>query len=220
MSIENFINELCTQMVANTEAVVALTAAIEANGTPAAPALSENTAGNAQGGSTGTVGPAAAGATAVLSDLNGMPYDVRIHTAALGDDGTPNKTTKGVWTKKRGVSKEEIKRVEKELMAGASGQAAIPSTASDLKTNGVAIPPTNGVAPPPANAAPELLIPAIASAPTPIEIQLLVKSFSDIHGALATSGKLSLWNMQSIDQLPAAMYAQFSDFMITAHNNV
>jgi len=72
--------------------------------------------------------PAASGSLEL--DANGVPYDPRIHSGAVGEDGKPKKTSKGVWNKRKGVPDIEYQTIHKELlnmMAGAIGTAAAPT---------------------------------------------------------------------------------------------
>lgn len=71
-------------------------------------------------------------------DANGVPWDARIHSGAIGEDGKHKKTAKGVWTKRKGCPDSEYEAVTAELK---NLMAASPATA--LPPGGVLGNPTN-----------------------------------------------------------------------------
>lgn len=81
--------------------------------------------------------PAAGPGDPVEVDVNGMPWDGRIHTANKA------KTQKGVWKARRGVDDAERSRVEAELRTAMAAHA-----------------PTEQAAPPPPPAQPQITPPA------------------------------------------------------------
>lgn len=76
-------------------------------------------------------------------DKNGIPWDVRIHSGGLNDDGTHKTNKDGTWSKKKGVDDLTVSNVTKELqnlMANAVGNGA---PLAGLPIGGVAGNPVN-----------------------------------------------------------------------------
>ncbi len=223
MTIESFLNELCNQLVANTQAVNALAVAIQAqNGT----AQIQTPAGNAL---TPTVLPGAAGAPAVTDvecDINAMPWDARIHSSAFNIPEDPasghKKTGKNVWQKKRGVTKELITQIEAELMATAGGQDAIPSQPGDIPPGSLGVPGVGGVVPPGMTAQIPVVLPMPAdiNQATHQDCANIVQVFAQIHGVDVTTAHLAQWGMNDITQLPANYVIQFADYMGKEHDKL
>lgn len=225
MSIESFMNELCTQLQANTQAVTALTVAMQGNVGAAPPA--QPPAGNIVAGATVTPGVVDAPVvTEVECDINGMPWDERIHSSAVEADGVSHKkTTKQVWQKKRGVTAELIKQVETELMSTLAGEAAIPSQPGDIPPGtagaGVGVPPgVGGVVPPGIPPVVMLPMPADINQATHQDCANIVQVFAQLHGLDITAAHLSQWGMTDISQLPVNYIVQFADYMGKEHDKL
>lgn len=76
-------------------------------------------------------------------DKNGIPWDARIHSGGLADDGTHKKNKDGSWSKKKGVSDLDVSNITKELqnlMAATIGNGTPPA---GLPTGGVLGNPIN-----------------------------------------------------------------------------
>lgn len=71
-------------------------------------------------------------------DSTGLPWDARIHSSGVDENGKHKKTAKGVWNKKKGCTDTEFDQVSKELM---TLMAANPAT--NLPAAGVLGNPTN-----------------------------------------------------------------------------
>lgn len=71
-------------------------------------------------------------------DSTGIPWDARIHSGAVDDNGQHKKTAKGVWVKRKGCPDSEFETVSKELQ---TLMAAAPNTS--LPAGGVLGNPTN-----------------------------------------------------------------------------
>lgn len=227
MSIENFLNETIRALDENTAAVKLLSAAMNP-GTNTQTSTPNATAAVATPGA--AVAPAAqAPATSTpangMTDINAMPWDERIHTTAQDTTtGQPKKTSKGVWQKRRGVTKETIAVVEAELMDGVQGAAAISSTPADLATNtpAVGIPGAPIItAPTQAPVVPLVLpVPADTTLATMQDCVNIVQVFSQLHGVEMTAGHLKLWNMADISQLPESYFTQFINYMVEQHDQL
>jgi len=74
-------------------------------------------------------------------DSKGIPWDARIHSSSKA------KVADGSWKYRRGVSDEEVKRVEKELRGDSMDAAALftAPAATEVKAGGA----VSGIAPPP-----------------------------------------------------------------------
>jgi len=82
--------------------------------------------------------PATNGPAGVEVDKNGIPWDARIHSGGVDDQGKHKKTAAGVWAKRKGVSDLDVANITKELqnlMANQVGHAAPPA---GLPAGGVA----------------------------------------------------------------------------------
>lgn len=76
------------------------------------------------------INPVTSSPAGVDLDKNGIPWDVRIHSGGLNDDGSHKKNKDGSWAKKKGVSDLDISTITKELqnlMAAQVGHAAPPA---------------------------------------------------------------------------------------------
>jgi hypothetical protein len=74
--------------------------------------------------------PATATPAGVELDKNGIPWDVRIHSGGVDENGQHKKTAAGVWAKRKGVDDLTVSNVTKELqnlMAAQVGHAAPPA---------------------------------------------------------------------------------------------
>ena len=71
-------------------------------------------------------------------DSTGIPWDARIHSGAVDENGQHKKTAKGVWTKRKGCPDHEFEAVSKELQ---TLMAASPAT--NLPAGGVLGNPTH-----------------------------------------------------------------------------
>lgn len=74
--------------------------------------------------------PATNGPAGVELDKNGIPWDVRIHSGGVDENGKHKKTAAGVWAKRKGVDGVTESTVIKELqnlMAAQVGHAAPPA---------------------------------------------------------------------------------------------
>jgi len=74
--------------------------------------------------------PATPGPAGVELDKNGIPWDVRIHSGGVDENGNHKKTAAGVWAKRKGVSDLDVTTITKELqnlMAAQVGHAAPPA---------------------------------------------------------------------------------------------
>lgn len=74
--------------------------------------------------------PATNGPAGVDLDKNGIPWDARIHSGGVGEDGKPKKTAAGVWAKRKGVDDLTVSTVTKELqnlMAAQIGKGKPPA---------------------------------------------------------------------------------------------
>jgi hypothetical protein len=74
--------------------------------------------------------PAVNGPAGVVLDKNGIPWDARIHSGGVNDDGTHKKNKDGSWAKKKGVDDLTASNITKELqnlMAAQIGHAAPPA---------------------------------------------------------------------------------------------
>lgn len=77
-----------------------------------------------------SVTPATPGPAGVKLDKNGIPWDVRIHSGGVDENGNHKKTAAGVWAKRKGVSDLDVSTITKELqnlMAAQVGHAAPPA---------------------------------------------------------------------------------------------
>lgn len=71
--------------------------------------------------------PTAPGTGGVELDSAGVPWDARIHSSGLDENGQHKKTAQGRWNKRKGVSDAEVAQVTAELlnlMANRAGQVA------------------------------------------------------------------------------------------------
>lgn len=85
-------------------------------------------------------------------DVNGLPWDARIHSSSK------NKNGDGSWRNRKGVDKATLAKVEAELKATVAAPATIAATATNLPPPPVAAVP----------AIPALPIAAVAAAPNPV----------------------------------------------------
>lgn len=100
------------------------------------------------GASTPSTAPTPAGGSAAASsapvagavelDSTGLPWDARIHSSGVDEQGKHKKTAKGVWNKRKGCTDDEFDTVSKELL---SLMAAQPMTT--LPAGGVMGNPAN-----------------------------------------------------------------------------
>jgi hypothetical protein len=77
-----------------------------------------------------SVTPVTSSPVGVDLDKNGIPWDARIHSGGVNDDGTHKKNKDGSWAKKKGVDDLTISTITKELqnlMAAQIGHAAPPA---------------------------------------------------------------------------------------------
>lgn len=90
-----------------------------------------------------SVTPVTSSPAGVDLDKNGIPWDVRIHSGGVNDDGSHKKNKDGSWAKKKGVDDLTFSNITKELqnlMAAQIGHAAPPA---GLPAGGVLGNPTN-----------------------------------------------------------------------------
>lgn len=139
-------------------------------------------------------------------DSKGMPWDERIHSSSKA------KVAGGTWKYKRGVSDEEVKRVEVELRAD-NLDAAVLFTAPDgsavIRGGTFVIPTGSAPPPPPATAEPDLrkefaqLMIRVANAKGSGKI-----TTEEVTAALAAHGVPSLPMLSTkLDQVPAVAAA-------------
>jgi hypothetical protein len=160
---------------------------------------------------------AAHAAPTVLVDVNGMPWDSRIHTGAVEADGTPKKTVKGVWQKRRGITQTLIREVEAELMGTAAGDAAIPSQQGDIEPDlGAANPPPTPAVGIPGQPPLVLPVPADTTTATMQDCVNITQVFAQIHGADEMNKHLKAWGMTEISQLPPEHFKAYVDYMVAA----
>lgn len=185
-----------------------------------------------------TVTPAAAGAPAVPAivttpatttecDRNGMPWDERIHSGAVNDDGSHKKTGKGVWQKRRSITPQLIAQVEAEIMATPAGDAALPSSTADLASppGTVGIPNITDlpVAPPPViNATPVLVLPVPAdlTQATMQDCINITQVYAQINGADEMQKILQACSINSINQLKPEHYEQYINYVVQQHDSL
>ncbi len=212
MSLEQHINELCTQLVENTKAVLALTVAMGADTpTPKQPGTTVTpVVGGAQGVTVSQPVPAAESPDL---DVNGMPWDARIHSGATDEQGNHKKTGKSVWQKRKGVPPADFKRIESEIMASIAGGAAIPSTGDERTdtSSQVGLPEGAVIRPPSVLVLP---IPADINSSTYQDCVNITQVFAEIHGIDAMQYHLNAWGMSELSQLPPASYAQYVQYMV------
>lgn len=115
--------------------------------------------------------------TSAELDKTGLPWDERIHSS------NRKKTSKGVWTRRRGVQDFEFNKIAEELKAGQSAETAPavapvapqPPVTPVAIENGVAVMPNatevtaEGVVPPVTPVAPQPPVQAPVSPPVPTE---------------------------------------------------
>lgn len=171
-------------------------------------------------GATGSQQPPAAGS--VETDINGMPWDERIHSGAKDDTGKYKKTGKNVWQKRKGVSPVDFKRIEAEIMATLGGEAAIPSTTEEMQTTPTVGVPGGQAVGVPGGAAPEtvppvlvLPIPADINAATQQDCINITQVFTQMHGAPAMNVVLQKWHITDLTtDLPAHLYGEYVTYMV------
>jgi len=120
-------------------------------------------------------GPAVNGPAGVDLDKNGIPWDARIHSGGVNDDGTHKKNKDGSWAKKKGVDDLTVSNITKELqnlMAAQIGHAAPPAglPAGGVLGNPVNVPHQEAV-PLPTDPNAYVVVPsgtAIAPMPAPV----------------------------------------------------
>lgn len=122
-----------------------------------------------------SVTPAVNGPAGVDLDKNGIPWDARIHSGGVNDDGTHKKNKDGSWAKKKGVDELTVSNITKELqnlMAAQIGHAAPPAglPAGGVLGNPVNVPHQEAV-PLPTDPNAYVVVPsgqAIAPMPAPV----------------------------------------------------
>jgi len=152
-------------------------------------------------------------------DINGMPWDERIHSGAKDSDGNHKKTTKGVWQKRKGVPPADFKKIESEIMATKEGEAAIHSSTAEMQSiSEVGIPGNSNtvVAPGAGTAQPALVlpIPADVNAATQQDCINIAQVFAQIHGNDAMAIVLNAWHMASLNDLTPDLFGQFVNYMV------
>jgi len=147
-------------------------------------------------------------------DINGMPWDARIHSSAVNPDGSHKTTGKGVWQKRRGTDEETLKRVEAELMATAAGEGALPSGPDDQDTVQPGVP--SGPSVPGVPSKPVLPVPADISTSTLQDCINIAQVFAEIHGVDAMQHHLSEWKMNAIEDLQQSpnLYPAYVQYMV------
>ncbi len=182
---------------------------------PNAPASTVTPAAASVQGAAATQQPPAAGS--VDTDVNGMPWDERIHSGAVDDAGNHKQTSKNVWQKRKGVPAVDFKRIEGEIMASLAGAAAIPSSTAEMQsTAAVGIPAgSNTVAAPGAQPTLVLPVPADINAATSQDCISITQVFAQMHGSESVQGHMAAWKMTSIADLPANLHAQYINYMVS-----
>lgn len=82
--------------------------------------------------------PATNGPAGVDLDKNGIPWDARIHSGGVGEDGKPKKTAAGVWAKRKGVDDLTVSTLTKELQNLMAAQIGNGQPPAGLPAGGVA----------------------------------------------------------------------------------
>lgn len=167
-------------------------------------------------------------------DKNGHYHDPRIHA------GTKSKTTKGIWKRRQGVTKDEYDRLLAEQSAApaapqASTQAAIHQTAPQVSplegqqptiTAGTPIQQAGQVAPQTQSplgamqplapvlqqADSPLVLPVNLNAPTEDEVIKFLVSYEHRHGAIEKQQVLTDCKVEHLAQIPPQSYGQFVQY--------
>jgi len=121
------------------------------------------------------VTPVTSSPAGVDLDKNGIPWDARIHSGGVNDDGTHKKNKDQSWAKKKGVDDLTVSNITKELqnlMAAQIGHAAPPAglPAGGVLGNPVNVPHQEAV-PLPTDPNAYVVVPsgtAIAPMPAPV----------------------------------------------------
>lgn len=168
-----------------------------------------STAGNEQ--STATPGVGDAPGAQVKLDLDKLPWDARIHSSAVDQEGNHKMTAKRLWYKRKNVSSADVTKVEAELRAGKSDGSLFPMDTETIRPGIPGGPGIPGTQPPAKQVLP---VPANISASTLQDCINITQVFAQMHGNDVIQHHLKEWSMTAVDQLPVNLYAPYVTYMV------